>query len=78
MPLRIDLAPDEYDASSFQRIFRKLELWAVGVENMQRRNIVIDPSKKLILRDAATPPHFWEITVSTTGTLTTTDLGTAI
>lgn len=35
-----------------------------------------DATKGIILKDAAATPHYWRVTVSTGGALTTTDLGT--
>jgi len=39
---------------------------------------VIDSSKGFILKDTQGTPHYWRVTVSTIGVLTTTDLGTSI
>lgn len=39
--------------------------------------IADDATKGIILKDAAATPNYWRVTVSTTGVLTTTNLGTA-
>lgn len=40
-------------------------------------DVIIDLSTKgLVLKDTAGTPHYWRVTVSTLGVLTTTDLGT--
>jgi len=36
MPLRLDIPPDDYDAGPFQKIWRKVELWAGVEENAIR------------------------------------------
>jgi hypothetical protein len=38
--------------------------------------IADDATKGVILKDAAATPHYWRVTVSTAGVLTTADLGT--
>jgi len=40
-------------------------------------DVIVDVSTKgLVLKDAAGTPHYWRVTISTLGVLTTTDLGT--
>lgn len=40
-------------------------------------DVIIDlASKGLVLKDTQATPHYWRVTISTTGVLTTTDLGT--
>jgi hypothetical protein len=34
-----------------------------------------DSTKGLVLKDAGTPPHYWRVTIDSTGTLVQTDLG---
>lgn len=42
-----------------------------------QKDIIVDiGTKGLVLKDAGGPPHYWRVTISTTGTLVTTDLGT--
>jgi hypothetical protein len=39
-------------------------------------DIVFDiAGKGIVLKDAATPPHYWRLTIDATGQLVTTDLG---
>ena len=38
--------------------------------------IVDDATNGLVLKDTAGTPHYWRVTISTAGVLTTTDLGT--
>lgn len=46
-----------------------------GVDTMD--DIIIDlATKGLVLKDTQGTPHYWRLTVSTTGVLVTTDLGT--
>lgn len=40
--------------------------------------LLINAANGLILKDAAGTPHYWRVTISTLGVLTTTDLGTTI
>lgn len=41
-------------------------------------DLVIDlATKGLVLKDTQTTPHYWRVTISTTGALITTDLGTS-
>ena len=40
--------------------------------------IVLDSIKGLVLKDKASPPQYWRITVDTGGTLTVTKIGAAI
>lgn len=41
-------------------------------------DLIVDlATKGLVLKDTQGTPHYWRVTVSTTGVLTTTDLGTA-
>lgn len=40
-------------------------------------DVIVDlATKGLVLKDTQGTPHYWRVTVSTTGVLTTTDLGT--
>lgn len=40
-------------------------------------DVIVDlATKGLVLKDTAGTPHYWRVTISTTGVLTTTDLGT--
>lgn len=40
-------------------------------------DVIIDlASKGLVLKDTQGTPHYWRVTINTTGTLVTTDLGT--
>jgi hypothetical protein len=40
-------------------------------------DIIVDThSKGLVLKDSATPAHYWRVAVSTSGVLSTSDLGT--
>lgn len=40
-------------------------------------DIIVDlATKGLVLKDTAGTPHYWRVTISTLGALTTTDLGT--
>jgi hypothetical protein len=39
--------------------------------------IIDDSSRGLILKDDASPPHYWRVTVNSSGVLQTTDLGTS-
>jgi len=40
-------------------------------------DVVIDlATKGLVLKDTQGTPHYWRVTISTLGVLTTTDLGT--
>ena len=40
-------------------------------------DVIIDlATKGLVLKDTQATPHYWRVTISTTGVLTTTDLGT--
>lgn len=40
-------------------------------------DVIIDlATKGLVLKDTQGTPHYWRVTISTTGVLTTTDLGT--
>ncbi|MGL4630836.1 MAG: hypothetical protein ACRCVT_06485 [Leadbetterella sp.] len=40
-------------------------------------DIIVDTTNKgLVLKDSQSTPHYWRITISNTGVLTTTDLGT--
>lgn len=48
---------------------------SIGVDTTD--DIIVDlATKGLVLKDTQGTPHYWRITVSTTGVLTTTDLGT--
>ena len=41
-------------------------------------DVIIDlATKGLVLKDTQATPHYWRVTISTTGVLTTTDLGTS-
>ena len=41
-------------------------------------DVIVDlATKGLVLKDAAGTPHYWRVTISTLGVLTTTDLGTS-
>lgn len=45
--------------------------------NRDTDDIVIDlATKGLVLKDTQSPAHYWRVTVTTLGALTTTDLGT--
>lgn len=40
-------------------------------------DIIIDSSEKgLVLKDDASPPHYWRVTINASGVLQTADLGT--
>ena len=39
--------------------------------------IIDDSSRGLILKDDASPAHYWRVTVNSSGVLQTTDLGTS-
>jgi len=42
-----------------------------------QNDLIIDlATKGLVLKDTQATPHYWRVTISTTGVLTTTDLGT--
>lgn len=55
------------------QFWQQAELYNVTVTD----DIVIDlATKGLVLKDTQDPPHYWRLTVDTSGTLVTTDLGT--
>lgn len=48
----------------------------VALATQARDFAVTDSAKGLVLKDTQATPHYWRVTVSTIGVLTTTDIGT--
>jgi hypothetical protein len=75
---RLPASTDRTLAFSLYAIFRD---FARAINSPNRvdcsGDIIIDSATSgLVLKDAAATPHYWRVTVSTTGALITTDLGT--
>ena len=49
-----------------------------GRFRMEKDLVINNSGTGIVLKDTQATPHYWRITVSTIGTLTTTDLGTSI
>lgn len=51
-----------------------------GTQNISNESDIAidDDTKGIILKDNAGTPHYWRVTVNTSGTLVTTDLGTSL
>ena len=81
---RLPDAPREYDQSYFMSLIRLLDKYFATIDNPgdQLFNSVqflptTNPNMGLILKDSQAVPHYWKVSVSTTGVLQTTDLGTS-
>lgn len=68
-------ATERYHLTSAQYTEATASRSSRGVDTTD--DIVIDlATKGLVLKDTQGTPHYWRVTISTTGSLTTTDLGT--
>ena len=81
---RLPDPPKDYDQSYLMALIRLLDKYFATIDNPgdQVFNSVQfvaapNPGKGLILRDSQATPHYWQVTVSNTGVLQTTDLGTS-
>jgi hypothetical protein len=83
--VRIPSAPDTYDQRAMDEIIFAIRNALTQVYNARSNtgtdttdDLIIDlDSRGLVLKDTQSPPHYWRITINTSGALVSTDLGTS-
>lgn len=64
--------------SMLEYVFRQFQAISLAFEAMRNAPddlVVREAAKGLVLKDTQSPPHYWRVTVDTSGALVVSDLG---